>query len=249
MPDRTAHRERLSAVFNFRDLGGLPAADGRTVRCGVLFRSDSFHEAPAADVEYLAGELGIRRVLDLRSETEVDADSAGALARAGADYQQFPIGNGPGDAIAAAPSGQRLALRYRQYLEHFPDSLVGVLRAVAATDGEPTVIHCRAGKDRTGVAVALLLSVLGVSDEDVAADYALTGEAMDRILERLRASPTYAANTSALPDEMYRAEAETMRRFLDELRERDGGAAAWLTAHGLTETELATLRTELLEHA
>ena len=81
MADRTLHQERLSAVFNFRDLGGLPAADGGTIRSGVLFRSDSFHEAPAEDVAYLADEVGIRRVLDLRSESEVEADSAGGLAR------------------------------------------------------------------------------------------------------------------------------------------------------------------------
>jgi protein tyrosine/serine phosphatase len=85
-----------------------------------------------------------------------------------------------------------------------------------AEEGEwRTVIHCRAGKDRTGVLIAVLLNLLGVSDEQIAEDYSLTGLAMPKIMNRLRQSSAYMENVKKLPDEMYSAKKETMLKFLE----------------------------------
>jgi protein tyrosine/serine phosphatase len=106
-------------------------------------------------------------------------------------------------------------------------------------------VHCAAGKDRTGVVVALALGVAGVRPDAIAADYAATGDRNGPLLARLRRSRTYSADVNRKSDDAHRPQAETMTAFLAELDRRHGGAAAWLTAHGLSEDDLGLLRARL----
>jgi protein tyrosine/serine phosphatase len=235
----------LTSLQNFRDVGGLATTDGRTTRHGVLYRSDSPHNASVEDVARLAGELGVTAVVDLRSEREVREEGHQRGFPDSVHRHHFPIAGGAGNAVEAAASGERLAARYLEYLDEHADSIVAAVRTVAAEPGA-SVVHCRVGKDRTGVVIGLILSSVGVRDDEVARDFERTTPAMTRIMAQLRASPTYAANVNRLPEEMYRSDAPTMTAFLAKLRDRDGGAARWLIEHGLDPAVLDLLAARLL---
>ncbi|WP_089306819.1 tyrosine-protein phosphatase [Geodermatophilus pulveris] len=138
---------------------------------------------------------------------------------------------------------------YLGYLAHRPENVVAALRALAG-DGSPdgggaTVVHCAAGKDRTGVVVAFALAVAGVPDEEIVADYALTAEVIDDLVAKLASSPTYAEDMQRRDVASHTPRAETMRRLLELLHERHGGPRGWLTVHGFGPGEQDALRARL----
>ncbi|GAB3379678.1 tyrosine-protein phosphatase [Amycolatopsis echigonensis] len=237
--------QAVRSLVNFRDLGGLRTGDGREIRRGVLYRSDNPHLADDADVRLLTAEYRVADVIDLRSRRELDAEGWHAGFSPAARVHHFPIAGGPGTAIEAAPTGERLAARYLEYLDDYAPSVVGAVETVASGAEGAVVVHCRAGKDRTGVVIAMILEAVGVREEDIVADFARTTAAMKQIMAALRASPTYAANTARLPEEMYRSDAPTMSAFLAKLRGR-GGAAQWLTEHGMSTTAVGALTDRLV---
>lgn len=238
----------FEGLYNFRDVGGLRAADGAGTRRGVLFRSDAFGNLTEADAAILLADLGIERLIDLRADREVDVETPTLLHKGGVEVRRRPIDNGPGNTIESAPAGERLAFRYLDYLDYAAASVVGVIRDLAEPDPRVTIVHCRAGKDRTGVAIAAVLSLLGVSPEDIARDYALTSIGMPKIMARLRESPIYSANVNRLPEEMYSSEAITMLQFLEAVQSRFGGFEQWSLSLGVTQIELAALRKNLTAH-
>lgn len=247
MSDASTSTRVFDGVFNFRDTGGLPAGEGRRVRRGILYRSDAFVDASQADVDHVVLTLGIRRVVDLRAARETDADSASAWSAAGVETQFLPVDRGPGNAIEAREEGDRLSYRYMEYLIDAFDSFVAVVRDFVGPAPVPTLVHCRVGKDRTGVAVAVVLALAGVPEAVIAEDYAATSAAMPKLLERLAASDIYRENVSKLPQEMYSAEASTMVRFLALVDDRFGSMAGWARAQGFTPDELQRLRENLTE--
>ena len=113
-----------------------------------------------------------------------------------------------------------------------------------ARDGA-SVVHCAAGKDRTGVVVALSLAVAGVSHEEIVADYAMTAEVIDALVAKLAASPTYTEDMERRDVARHAPRPETMRRVLALLDERYGGPAGWLRDHGFGDDEQAALRARL----
>jgi hypothetical protein len=133
---------------------------------------------------------------------------------------------------------------YLGYLEDRPNEVVGAVRSVAHDQGA-ALVHCAAGKDRTGVVVALALAAAGVRPQAVVDDYAATGERTEAILNRLRRSPTYARDIDSKPVEAHRARAETMTAFLEQMDSRYGGVTRWLTDHGLSAGDLDLLRAKL----
>jgi hypothetical protein len=245
-PNTATPEHVLQSVHNFRDLGGLATGDGRRTKSGVFFRSDSFHAASPADIDHLFRRVGLATVIDLRSAPEVAADRTNPLVPASVRYQHLPIAGGPGGSIEGAPSGLRLATRYMEYLDQHGPSVAGAVKALANANGAPSVVHCRAGKDRTGVVVAVVLSTLGVAPEAIAADYALTTIAMRKIMDELTASAHYAANVKRLPPEMYSSEAPTMTAFLGMVEDRHGGAVRWLVDNGVPPATLQTLKRVLI---
>lgn len=245
-----SHDERATAfvfegLYNFRDVGGLDVTGGGSTRAGLLYRSDAFGNLTESDAEVLITELGVARLLDLRADREVDVETPTLLGRAGVEVRRRPIDNGPGNAIESTPSGKRLAFRYLEYLEYAASSVAAVIRDLAETDPPVTIVHCRAGKDRTGVVVAVVLSLLGVSADDIALDYALTTLGMPKIMARLRESPVYSENVNRLPDEMYSSDAVTMHQFLDAVTAKYDGFEQWSLSQGVTADEIAALRRNL----
>jgi protein-tyrosine phosphatase len=261
----------LEGAGNVRDLGGLPTSDGRRTVPGRVLRADNLQGLTPADVHRLVDEIGLRTVVDLRTTVEVEKEGPGPLTReprvTHRHLSLFPEGGHltDVDADALLPwQTERAGFReqfadnpsvgyYLGYLRDRPDSIVAALRAMASPDGVhdvdgpgAAVVHCAAGKDRTGVVVALGLSAVGVPREAVVADYVATGDRLHAVLGRLQASPTYEADLDGLPVDVHRPRARTMERFLEVLDERIGGPVGWLASAGFGETDVAALRRRLV---
>jgi protein tyrosine/serine phosphatase len=123
--------------------------------------------------------------------------------------------------------------------------VVAALRALAAGGPGASVVHCAAGKDRTGVVVALALAVAGVEHDEIVHDYAMTAEVIDALVAKLAASPTYAEDMGRRDVASHTPRADTMDRVLTLLDERFGGPVGWLEAHGFGPDERAGLRARL----
>jgi protein tyrosine/serine phosphatase len=233
----------LDGAVNVRDVGGLPLNGGGETARGVLLRSDNLQALSARDVAELE-QLGLARVVDLRTGSEVELEGPGPLVgRVEIRHRSLhPEGGALTDAAAdvmpwRAGGESPVVGFYLRYLHQRPDSIVAALEDIAASPGA-TLVHCAAGKDRTGVVCALALSAAGVRREAIVADYVATGERIPAIMARLRASPTYAADLEGSPDEVHVPTAATMERVLEILDERDGGPLGWLAQHGFDPTAL-----------
>jgi protein tyrosine/serine phosphatase len=134
---------------------------------------------------------------------------------------------------------------YLSYLATRPDSVVAALDAIASSEGA-AIVHCAAGKDRTGTVVGLALKVVGVADDLVIADYAASAERVPAIMARLRASTAYAANLQDKTIAQQSPTTDTMRMLLRTLDERYGGALGWLDTQGWTRADTDRLRRKLL---
>jgi protein-tyrosine phosphatase len=249
----------LEGAVNVRDLGGLPTDDGGETVAGRLLRADNLQELSPSDVGRLVRGMGLTTVVDLRSAAELASEGPAPLdAVPGVRHAHHPVIPELGsatDAVAEAlllkknqdrsryPSDPTCG-HYLGYLEDRPDQVVGAVRSIAQDKGA-ALVHCAAGKDRTGVVVALALTAAGVRPQAVVADYAATGERTEAILSRLRRSPTYARDVDSLPAEAHRARPETMAAFLEQMDARHGGVARWLADHGLEAGELDLLRAKL----
>ena len=254
----------LDGAANARDLGGL-AADGGMIGRGRLLRSDNLQGLTEQDVRLLVDEIGLRTVIDLRTTVEVDKEGPGPLTRLPAveirHLSLFPESGGMTDVDADAllpwqedgrprastlpDPGDRAVGFYLAYLEDRPDSVVAALRSVGSSPGA-SLVHCAAGKDRTGVVIAFALAVVGVPREEIVADYAATADRLPDLLARLRRSDTYRDDLNSRPDDSHRPRARTMERFLDYLDEHAGGPLGWLTAAGFTAEDVTRLRSRLV---
>ncbi len=251
-PVTTAHSKRieLDGPANFRDLGGYPTVDGRRLRRGRVFRSDSLSHMSETDTRHVAEVLGVVTVVDLRAAREVETFGHGPLGTMGLVVHHLPIiDETRGERAENAPDPAKLGLEelYRLMLERFGERFAAVLEVIADPANQPVVFHCAAGKDRTGLVAALLLSALGVDDDVVAADYAITAEHMDELVARHRARARMSAAYAEVSESLFAAEASVMRAVLEAVRTDYGSAAEYLVAHGLEPGALEHLRSSLLE--
>ncbi|TDE36844.1 tyrosine-protein phosphatase [Nonomuraea mesophila] len=252
----------LEGAVNARDLGGLPTRDGGRTRRGRIFRADNLQGLTSGDVTLLVDELGLRHVVDLRSNAEVSLEGPGPLTRVTEVRHHhltlFAEGGRHTDVEADAIDGERVLpwaergldeeLRvtgfYFGYLRDRPDAVVAALRAMALDDGA-SLVHCAAGKDRTGVLSALALEVAGATREAIVEDYVATGERLELILKRLRGSDTYRDDLDSRPADDHMPRAGYIEQFLGVLDDRFGGPLEWLAAHGWTGTDTEAMRSRL----
>jgi protein-tyrosine phosphatase len=235
----------LEGAVNFRDLGGYATDDGRRTRWRLLFRADGLGELSEADLSVFR-TLGIRTVIDLRSETE--------LERGRFDVDAHPVAFHHLPFIEQLPDAEEfdrrpglLGSQYQEILRDAGPQIVAAMEVLAGPDALPAVFHCTAGKDRTGVLSALLLSVLGVDEPTVVADYALSGEAMLRLRAKLILKYPEGRETIENIDEVFSADPAQMELLLDHLRAEYGSAEAYLAGLGARLDLVEALRGALLE--
>ena len=266
----------LDGLVNARDVGGLPTVDGRTTRAGVLLRADNLQDLTPSDVSRLVDEIGLRTVVDLRSSGEVHLAGPTPLDGKVAHHQLslIPEWDGEpdreeveraveqavlneGDVEKALPSladfGRRpekdpsdLTSHYVGYVQNAGANVARALKVLADPDAGPTLVHCAAGKDRTGVVVALALSLAGVTRDAVVADYLRSAERADRILARLQATDAYGPSLKDVPVADITPRAASMEGFLDHVDRAYGGPHALAAALGVTEEEVARIGVRLL---
>jgi protein tyrosine/serine phosphatase len=262
----------LDGVVNMRDLGGMVTTDGDTVRPHRLLRSDNLQDLTPAAVDVLVRHYGVSDVVDLRTHVEVAKEGDGPLLAVDGIthhhhtlYREDTTESGIPAAERALPwekDEQRDAARardaehrpshdefwsehYLSYLARRPDSVVAALQAVAASEGA-VIVHCAAGKDRTGTIVGLALKVVGVPDELVIADYAASAQRVEAIMGRLRSKAAYAENLKDKTVAQQSPTTDTMRMLLATLDDRHGGPLGWLRAHGWAQSDTDRLRRKLL---
>ncbi|MBY8824322.1 tyrosine-protein phosphatase [Sphingomonas colocasiae] len=252
---------RLACAPNFRDLGGLPTMDGGQVRPGRLFRSDFVHRPDGDDLAALEG-CGIGLVLDLRSASEVTSHPNHYWHARDVEVLTFDIGTDVRakgsfwDVLREDASPPRVEALIHSIYRSIPIAVAPALTTLfdrlSRPDALGVLLHCTAGKDRTGVAVALLLHALGVTREAIVADYLETCERLtDRVLARARKTMTEVAG-KPLEEASLRYLTHVEAAFLDQswsrLDRKYGGADAFLeTEAGLDEARRAALRAALVQ--
>ncbi len=254
----------LDGIVNMRDLGGLPTRDGGHTASGRLIRSDNLQDLTGSDVEHLVDALGVTDIVDLRTGIELHLEGDGPLRRVESlthHHHSLMVEEVPGESVEEV--GARAlpwrgddpvrdatfwAEHYLGYLARRPDSVAAALEVVANADGA-VVVHCAAGKDRTGTVVAMALDVAGVPHDEIVADYVLTGERLEQIVGRLMPREAYGAALAQqkLSDQL--PQGDSMRAILTAVDEGWGGAAGWLVAQGWSQAEVERLRRRLTEPA
>lgn len=257
----------LDGLANLRDVGGLPTVGGGEIVPGRLFRSDNLQTLTEGDIRRLLG-LGLTDVIDLRSEFEVESEGPGPLTRHPVRLHQHSlfrewregVGEDKADVRPEAVPDEALpwmdltptvqmdnqvASYYFSYLADRPDSVTASLRAISQASGA-ALVHCAAGKDRTGTIVAIALSLAGVEREAVVDDYAASSERMEAIVGRLLTTVTYADNLRDRPMSTHMTYPETMQSFLEFVDESYGGFEPLLNRMGWTAADTQRIRVKLL---
>lgn len=238
---------KFANIHNFRDLGGYAALDGRTVRWQRLYRADSLGWLAGPDVETFRA-LKVRTVIDLRHPSEVE--KRGRVPETeGLRYHNLPVEGRRWNFDSYDPEQgveRFLADRYLEVTEDGAPLLREAIEAVSRADSAPAVIHCAAGKDRTGVLSALILTLAGVAEADIVADYALTGLATERFVADWR---TRHPDSFMWPG-FGMAPAAAMELFLADLTSRHGSASGYCTGVlGVTGDTIGRLHAHLLTPA
>jgi protein-tyrosine phosphatase len=240
------------------------AVNVRAVVPGVLLRADNLQALSARDVRRLIDNERLELVLDLRTEIEVTLEGPGPItAEPGVRIEHRSLYPDSGertdlDADTISPWGETdehespdeppVVRAYMSYLRHRPDSIVGAVRAIAHAR-DAVLVHCAAGKDRTGVGVALALDAAGIDRATIVADYVATAQRIEAIMARLAGSSTYRDQLQGYVAREHAPVAATIERVLELVDDRFGGSVAWLAAGGLGDGDLKQLRRRLVPAA
>jgi protein-tyrosine phosphatase len=226
----------LSGLVNLRDLGGLPTDNGELTRSGVLYRSDAPRTGDRAPEDM--PEWPPKVVVDLRDAVEqstpehpfADVATVHRISLLEHLNEEERNGDDPADGLS------RL---YQHMLDKASHKLVDVFRIALETDG-PMLIHCAAGKDRTGVTAALLLRTVGVRTDSIVADYVRTDRNMYRVLQRLNVAPELPPGVDEeMVKELISTPVHAIEGVLARFDEHEDGAAGWLMAHGVSAAEVS----------
>lgn len=261
--ERADHRLlNFEGVDNFRDLGGYPAAAGKSVKWGSLYRSANLSEASRADQQTLL-RMGLDTLVDLRSTAEKEAEPNQLPEDLPFGVVEIPVldggAQGLADEITARIDDETLAdfdaegfmlAANRRFADEFTPQYAQFMRTVLEAQGRPVLWHCTAGKDRAGFAAAILLRVLGVPEEIVLDDYALSKQytldarGRDLMLLKLFKGEEVADKVTILLG----VEKPWLQAAFDEIDRRWGSFDDYVTAGlQLSPEEVSTLRRQLLE--
>lgn len=240
----------LDGVHNFRDLGGYPA-DGGATRWGLIYRADGLFRLTPADIDELRAR-GLGMVIDLRTAQELSERGRYPVDQHELEFHHLPVLDKTWqhmDIPEFDNDHDFLMWAYRDMLRVGGLEFAAALNLIAGAGSTALVFHCAAGKDRTGLLAALLLSLLGVPDQYIAADYALTAVGMKRLRAwAVAQSPEAAAMMAESPSRYFASPPEVMLTLLDELRSEHGSATDFVRGLGVTDETVAALRSRLIDH-
>ncbi|EME59138.1 protein-tyrosine-phosphatase [Rhodococcus ruber BKS 20-38] len=223
---------------NLRDLGGLPLTDGGRTAAGVLYRGDACYTGDVA--RGLLADRPPATVVDLRSDAE-----RGHRAYTWPDGTRVHQLSLHADAAPGGRTGLGLAELYGRVFDVAAPLFAGLVPVVARAAG-PVLVHCTAGKDRTGLAVAVLLLAAGVEPQAVVDDYVATDTNMPLLYRRWEAVGLRGGSSSdrdrAVPPDLFRAPAEAITPIVERLVAHPGGPEAWLIGHGAREDDVRRWR-------
>lgn len=241
----TSTRIPVPGTYNFRDVGGLPAVGGR-IREGVLFRSDGLYRLGDDGRDELR-RLGVGIIIDLRDENESRAmpDDLDGLD---VEVLQLPVFEGSGASQGAG--GISLDALYERIVTQHASVVVSALREIASAGDRSVVVHCTAGKDRTGIVVALALLAVGVDHQAVVDDYArteanLAGEWLEEMVALI--GHYGVPDTPELRVLMGGSPPEALEGVIDTVERMHGSVREYLLASGLSLADLSALERLLVE--
>lgn len=240
----------LDGCVNFRDLGGYQTEDGRQTRWRRLFRADGLNKLSPADRVQLR-DMGLATVIDLRTVDEGEQRGSFPVDEVPVRYFALPLADvlPSTEELPSWKEPSYVADRYFQLVVHGAPALTRAIEALAEDDALPAVIHCSAGKDRTGVLSAVLLAFLGVPDETIIEDYALSALAMKALLERLKSEYSDAVEAvNQFAPAILNVVPASMVEFLAAVRAEYGSYPGLAEHLGVSEA-VARLRLTVLEDA
>jgi protein-tyrosine phosphatase len=241
----------LEAVHNFRDLGGYTTTDGRVTRWQMLYRADGLHRLTGADVAALR-QLGLRTVVDLRTDKELDERGTFPVDAYPVTFHHLPVIDVTWDPNTGddADAAEFLFRQYESMLAYGEPLFAKAFHLLGLPGALPAVFHCAAGKDRTGILAALILSSLGVPADVVAEDYGLSRAAMVRMRAwATEHNPELAAAWDKAASSHLAAEPEAMAKLLTTLTERHGSVREYVVSLGVSNALLVHLESALLADA
>ncbi|MFK7917986.1 MAG: tyrosine-protein phosphatase [Ilumatobacter sp.] len=238
--DDPARLIALEGVHNFRDLGGYEISGGRTIGWGRLFRADGLYRLSDDDLDIIDA-LGVRTVIDLRSDPEIAKYGTFPVERLPVDFHSLSIIDTTWhDADLPDVSDDEqgeidfLTWAYGDMLQAGGDRFAEAIQQLALPGSGPAVFHCAAGKDRTGVLAALMLGGLGVDRDVIVADYGLTRAGMDRMRTWVKSHhPEMATRMSETPSFMLAAHPQAMANVIDGLVSDHGSIRRYLSTIGV----------------
>jgi len=239
---------RLEGCFNFRDLGGYTTENGATLRWRRLFRSAEVGLMTAQDAAVVRDTLGIRTVIDLREPGAAKDAGQGLLTQPPVQHRNIPVFDNLDEWIKEVGTPPNIEEDYLTTLKH----PVAALRIAQAVSGiaqglpDPVVFHCTLGKDRTGLVAMVLLGSLGVSDEQIIEDYALTELDRGRALQRRRQDPEKVRAMETEPEGTLEAPPDAMKIVLETLRSEFGSIRRYAAAQGVSGSVFEKLENSLL---
>ncbi|MGE0601881.1 MAG: tyrosine-protein phosphatase [Dehalococcoidia bacterium] len=230
----------VEGAVNLRDLGGHATPAGR-VRHGLVYRSAMTHHITPAGLSGLSETLGIRTVVDFRNPSELEADGVAPFDTVGIRHKNFAVSA----QTVTTPEEQRARLHairdgqvswnvlYTQMTQTGRDAFAGFFNELADAESLPLLFHCTGGRDRTGIAAALLLASLGVSDDDIAHDYSLTGAALVPHIDRFDRNMREMDMTREQWNQLVATTPEPIHEFLGSVRSEYGGVTEFLATLGV----------------
>jgi len=260
MPTR---RLLTKGLYNARDLGGYPTRDGRTTRFGVYIRSEAPVDLPPEDIAYLR-DYGIPATMDFRGTGEIQArpsDLDGPMTYYHKPlFNEAAMGKGPGGPPPGGPGGPGKmpgwGEAYIEMAETARDWAREVL-TIAAENPGAVLYHCTTGKDRTGLMSCYLLSIAGVSNPDICADYCVSQVYLEPVFEQMRSGKMQMGpppDGSDMPeggppmdDSFFQTPASAMMTVIDYLTEHYGGVVEYLRKIGVPEEIFEKIRNRFLE--
>jgi protein-tyrosine phosphatase len=234
---------RVQGTMNFRDIGGYPVAGGGTTAWRMLFRSDALHRIED-DGSIAIAELDLRTVIDLRvlEELMIAQSPLSDFADRGTRTLHVSLVGNDFSELPAELDGV-----YAYLIDKRGQAIGSAVRHLAAPGALPGLVHCTAGKDRTGVVIALTLAALGVADEVIAADYALSS--MYLMSDQVAVIGQLGADTGLgeqLTEALMASPPELILRTLDRARAQAGSITGYLASNGVTDADLEALRAALV---